>query len=421
MKLEREPRRPPGRPAARRGASLVMVVLTVVALAMLSIGFLTVGLSRSAEQRGMKQELAALYVAQAGLSDAFAALATTNGGDLGTPEAPVAFGGGSYWVERTDLGPSMVSLISSGMALGEGARVELVIQRETDSLFRWGVFGADGVSLSSNARLDAYDSTQGSYASQAVNGQGSNMYALDMCTTGSNGSITLSQNAQIHGSVVPGPESTATVLGNAVVSGSTTSATSLTELPELVVPDFGSQGNLMTANGSTVEIPSGDVEYSQLRVGTNATLTITGPARVVCQDLVLRSGAKIVVDGTNGPVELYVRKSFQMNSGSTIGSLTKKPADVSLLLAGDTSSGGTNLNFGATGTESNCKIWGTIYAPSAEIALKSNFELFGALVAKAVEISSNALVHFDIDLMFGQGANVTFTRVLWRKLPFQQG
>ena len=405
------------RVADRRGISLVMVVLTVVALATLSIGFLTVGLSRSAEQRGMKQELAALYVAQAGLSDSFVDLQQSNGGNLGTADAPVAFANGSYWVERSDLAGGMVSLVSSGISQGVGARVEMVLARESDSLFQWGVFGTNGVTLSSNARLDGYNSSLGTYESQAVNGNGSNQYALSNCTTGSNGSITLSQNAVVHGDVVPGPESTANVIGNATVSGSTASATTLTTLPELVIPTFGSQGNLLTANGSTINIPSGDIEYDQLRVGTNATLYITGPARLVCQDLVLRSGSKIVVDATNGPVELYSHRDFVLNSNTSIASLTKKPADVGIFLGG-TGQGSSTLNLGGAATDSNVKVWATIFAPNAKIDLKSNFELFGALIAKLVNISSQARVHFDADLVFGQGANVTYTRILWRKLAF---
>ena len=52
-----------------------------------------------------------------------------------------------------------------------GHAVELnYLVHKSGGFFQWGAFGAEGIVLDSNARVDSYDSTLGTYDSQAVNG-----------------------------------------------------------------------------------------------------------------------------------------------------------------------------------------------------------------------------------------------------------
>jgi hypothetical protein len=70
--------------------------------------------------------------------------------------------------------------------------------------------------------------------------------------------------------------------------------------------------------------------------------------------------------------------------------------------------------------ESNAKLFGTIYAPSASIVINSNFELFGSLVARAVHLDSNSRIHFDEALLeLDEDEEITFETVAWRQRPFQ--
>ena len=413
--------RPRSGGASRRGASLVAISLAIAALAVLSLGVVSVSLSQAGEQRGSKQDLEALYIAEAGVSDALLELSRGNDGTLGSEQAPLPFGRASYWVERADLGPQMFALTSSAVTNRGGARVEVVLRRESSAFFRWGAFGDQRLTMDSNARVDSYDSSLGPYAAQALNGSGSSAYAREDGDVGSNGNVEMSQNSKVHGDVVPGPTSVATVLGNAVVTGGTTPAPEPTEMPELEIPDFGSSGDLAVANQGVRILPAGDVEYDDLRVGGGGTLIITGPARVVVENLVLRSGARIVVNAAQGPVDLYVHKDFVMNSNTLISSATMKPADVRLHLKSDNIiDPDMNVQLDELGFESNSKLYGTIYAPQASVDIRSNFELFGSLVAKRVNLSSNALVHFDEDLIrSGDDGSGGFTRVCWRELPFR--
>ena len=68
--------------------------------------------------------------------------------------------------------------------------------------------------MDSNSRVDSYDSTLGTYASQQINGVGQQRLSLSNGDVGSNGDIDMSQNSAVHGDAVPGPTATASVTGN---------------------------------------------------------------------------------------------------------------------------------------------------------------------------------------------------------------
>ena len=391
-------------PAGRRGAAIVMVLLVLLSLFGVSLALWTTSLSARSEQRGALAQLSAQYAAEAGVSAAFAELSANPNsavaGVLGSPEEPTALGDAGYWVVRTDGAEGVTSLTATGLGDNRAASIELVVQRVVDAFYTWGAFGDEFLDMSSNARVDSYDSRLGSYAAQAVNGSGSSAYAGSDGDVGSNGSVSMSQNSKVHGDATPGELSTATILGSAEVTGSTASATGVYELPPLVVPSFGTVGNFALANGASQTIASGDVEYTDLSVGKNAVLTIVGPAKVVVSNFALLAGGSVVVDATNGPVELFVRHDFVMNSNTTIASTTYAPKDVKLYLESDNIlDPDLVVELDEVGLKSNSKLYGTIYAPQALVDVRSNFELFGSLVAKRVQLSSNALVHFDEALL----------------------
>ena len=408
-----------GANAERRGAAIVMVMLALLGLFGVSLALWTTSLSARAEQRGALAQLSAEYAAEAGISAAFAELQanpdSAQAGVIGSAEQPNTFGGSNFWVSRQDGGAGVTSFTATGVGENRAASIELVVERAIDAFYVWGAFGDDFLQMSSNARVDSYDSRLGTYASQAVNGSGSSSYASTDGDVGSNGSVTMVQNAKVHGDVTPGENSTAIVLGNAVVTGSTAPATEAYELPELVVPSFGTLGNYALGNGSNQTIASGDVEYTNLTVGKQATLTIVGPARVVVSNFSLLAGGSVVVDASNGPVELYVKNDFVMNSNTSIASTTFAPKDVKVFLESDNIiNPNLVVELDEIGFESNSKLYGTIYAPRAMVDIRSNFELFGSLVAKRVNLSSNSLVHFDEALMFeDESGDVQFQVVGW--------
>lgn len=407
-----------GRRRARSGGVLVLAMFAVSAMAVLAFTVTAVGHSSVGEQKSSNARIAARCEAEAGLGAALFDLSVTGNGSLGSAQAPISYAGGSYWVAATDLGGGFKSLVSTSRSNDLGQRLELVVKRQNTNVFRWATFGDQIVTLASNAHVDAYDSALGTYASQALTGSGSTLHALADGNVGSNGNILAKQNSKVWGSVQPGVSGTASIIGNATVSGSTTPATSPQALPPINWPSFASLGALTVAKNGTLNIPSGNTRYDTTWFNTGSTINITGPATVVFDSLQISSTAKINVNATAGPVAIYVQNNFIMSSNAMIASTTKRPLDVSLILNSDNIIDPDGIvDLDQIDLSSNSQIYGTIYAPNASITVNSNFELFGALIAKKVWLDSNSLLHFDEQLAnIGNNGPGTYSPVCYRVL-----
>jgi hypothetical protein len=171
-----------------------------------------------------------------------------------------------------------------------------------------------------------------------------------------------------------------------------------------------------------VSIPASQRAYDSITVGANRTLTIVGPASFVVGNLTLRSGSRIAVDASHGPVELIVLDNFVMNSNTQIGSTTSRPQDVMLrLLSDNVINPDVRVTLDDVDFDSNSRIYGTIYAPTAAITFDSNFELFGAIIGRSIDIDSNSRFHFDEALIDATASGPpTYETICWRDIPLQE-
>src|SRR5262245_14000688 len=192
----------------RRGTALVfslVAVSTVVVLAASFTRFASMVSSRQAQAVDRKR---AFYLAEAGLAEAYSGLTCGKSGVVGTPEAPALLGDGVFWTSATELAPDLVQLECTGMSGSGRAKLSLVARRGSGSVFVLGMFGDDALSVPAGSRIDAYDSTKGSYASQ----QDKSGAAL-----GSNAAIQVTGTTLLPtvvvGDVTPGPTSSVTVTG----------------------------------------------------------------------------------------------------------------------------------------------------------------------------------------------------------------
>lgn len=403
-----------GRGTERRGSVMMVITMAVTVLGTLSMAILASTGSSSRLTRQVRDETGSMYVAEAGLSEAVYALSQGGDGVLGTAAARLDFGGGEYWVEVQDLGDGVLSLVSTGVDGRAAARVQLVLQNAQPNPWSWGAFGDDGLQMDSNARVDSYDSSLGDYDSQ-VTGNGNDAHAGESGSVGSNQDVTLDSNTAVYGDASPGPAGVATVTGNAVVTGSTAPSVSEFELPTLEIPPVGSSGDWTLSGSSSDSFPAGEHGFDAFRLESSATLTLVGPAVLVCDSFVMDSNSEIIVDATNGPVEIYVRDDFLLNSNALISSLTNIPADVRISLESDNIIDLDDVDF-----DSNSKLYGVLFAPNAHVMINSNFELFGSLVARQVSLDSNSQIHFDealLDLLLDDGEEVQYSQVCWRELP----
>ncbi len=411
---------------SRRGVSLLAVSLLMTGIAVLSLALFTTVDSSGKAQRGARDQVNARYVTEAGLSVAMMNLSSgTPVADLnlGAEQAPVAFGSASYWVDAVDLGGNLYEVTATGVENNVGSQLKLVVREVTDNMFIWAAFGDEGMTMDSNAQVDSYNSTLGTYASQDVNGSGSKSYALSNGNIGSNQDIAVDSNVKVHGDATPGPGGTAQVTGNAIVSGSTVASTEVVEMPPIDLPVLPSMGDIDFDGGSTGPFHSfirlGSYHFGDVEVKTD-DLVVVGPATLVFDNFALLSNAEMWIDATNGPVEIFVVNDFEMNSNTLLAATDYSPANLSVnLLSDNVINPQVNVDLDTVDFDSNAQLYGTLYAPNASVTINSNFALYGSMMARRVHLDSNARVHFD-EALLSSSSNTekTFETVAWRHIPY---
>ena len=401
---------------ARRGSALVMVSIILTGMAMGTL-FMLMSIGSSKREKAADQvKTEATFAAEAALNVSLLDMSTGGTGVLGAAQQE-AFGGAAFNVTATDLGNDLTSLRATATLGTSTSIVEAVVRESVVSIWAYGAFGDESMTMDSNAVVDSYDASQGTYASQEVNGNGNKTYASSGGNVGSNGAITIKQNSTIYGSATPGPSSSTTVLGNATVTGSTAPATATVDMPPLTRPAIPFTGPLNISGGSTQTLPPGDHAFDTLDVGTGGTLVVTGPATLLVGSAELSSNSQFLVDATNGPVTLYVIDDFVLNSNTLMASTTFRPADLSVQLESDNIiDPDLVVDLDDVLLESNAQLFGSIYAPNALIDIDSNFELFGAVVARELHLDSNSKVHFDESLADSSSQNNTVMSIVYSRV-----
>jgi hypothetical protein len=400
----------------RRGSLLLMVCVMLSMTAVLALCMTRLHVTAEKEQHAAQQEIHVELLADAALSRSYVEVMNGRTGVYGTQAAPVAIEGGKAYVTSSTFGAAanLLRLTSTATAGKAEATSELVLKSNVDPRDIWAAFGIDWVNLSSQAKVDSYDSALGTYAAQAVHGAGSNSYALTNGNVGSDGNISMSQNSLIFGNAQAGPGDTTTVIGNAAVSGSTAPMVTAITWPAVTLPVNPANGNTSFNNNATVA--TGTHAYGSTTIGGNVQLSVTGPATLVFDSLTLRTGSSIVVDSTHGPVSIYIANNLVMNSNTTIHALDYKPAGIQVnLLSDNVFDPSVQVALDTVTFNSNSSLYGTIYAPTAAITIDSNFQVYGGIVSRRVDLRSNSRVHFDQALtrVVTPGLPL-FTRVSWR-------
>jgi hypothetical protein len=401
---------------ARRGSLLLMVSMMLAASAVLALCMTRMHLSSAKEQHASQQEVRVELLADAALSRSYVEVQNGRSGVLGSAQAPVTLDGGKAYVTATPFGPSntLLRLDAVGTSGKAKATSELVLKSNADPRDTWAAFGIDYLYLSSQAKVDSYDSALGTYAAQNVNGSGSNSYALMNGNTGSDGNINMSQNSLVFGSAQAGPGYTTAVLGNAAVSGTTAPMLTSITWPPVTLPVNPVAGN--TPFNSNTAVASGTHAYGSTTLGNNVQLTVTGPATLVFDSLTLRTGSSIVVNAAGGPVSIYVVNNLVMNSNTTIHATDYKPAGVQMnLLSDNIFDPNVQVALDTVTFNSNSTLYGTIYAPTAAVIIDSNFEVYGGVIARRVDLRSNSRVHYDQELAhITAPGTALYSRVAWR-------
>ncbi len=379
---------------------MVLTVILVGGLTVLALIFLRIGQQFTSEQLSTVEKTRAAYLAEAGISEALEAIRRGQSGNVGAADAPAYLGGGVMWVVATDLGDGRTQLDSLGMKDGGRAALRVVVDGaagsgggdpgssgSNDAFFTM-FFSNQHLQLDQNVMIDSWDSSLGTYASQASNSQDGFTYAGGAGGAAGNSTIQLDSNVHVFGDVHVGPGQSLGMAANAYVSGSTTPSASTVTLAPITVPAIASSGAYSVANNQTKTIEAGSYHYTSVTQGKSSKLRIIGPATIVMGGYTTGQSATLEVDCTNGPVHVYDTGVWSVDKNYTLGPAPGTPIDASFLI----SSAGT-VQF-----DQGSKISFGFYAPSATIQVDQGAEVWGALVADQVSVDQGTKFHFDENL-----------------------
>jgi hypothetical protein len=251
-----------------------------------------------------------------------------------------------------------------------------------------GVIGLDSLTASGkNVVVDSYDSAAGPY------GTANHGSAADLFSNGGIGLNSVSIFGNVRSALGSVLVNKAFVSGDVRAGGPITNtggtiggtATPNSPSPTIVAPPVPACSPFSGTGGL-----SGKYEYNaatgdlQVSGGKAATLA---PGTYCFHNLALSGGATLTV---SGPV--VIKLTGQLNgSGGSLVNLTKLPSNLQV----ESSYAGANgvvLSGGASGYLS-------VYAPQTSITISGSSPVFGALLGKTLDLSGNAVVHYDTQLV----------------------
>ena len=247
-------------------------------------------------------------------------------------------------------------------------------------LFNNCLFGTSSVTMSGNGIVDSYNSSIAPYSLATAGSNGD---------VGTNGTLTLSGGASVHGDVLIGPDGSTSGVSQTNVTGEVFYSGNDVELPPILLPSYFSgipnSGNLYLPQGkdTTMTIPTGNYYYNNISLSGQAELTISANTHLYVNNDFTTSGQSIIY--TYPGVEIYIGGDGNF-SGQGIINTSGIPSNLQIYgLGSDTSISYSGQN----------DFYGTIYAPEVSISLSGNAAFFGAIVGETIDISGNGSFHYD--------------------------
>lgn len=408
-----------GGKARKRGSALVFSLMLVGIVTVTGMAMLQLHIARGRRQGQATDNKRAIYIAEAGISEAYLAVAQGRTGNIASEDQPARFANGVYWVEAEDGEDGQVALLSTGLCRTGRFSLSVVVERTYDPIASLGMFGGEQVIVGEGAVIDGFDSRKGdppllsTLLASVLNPRGT-------AVVNSNGPATvesaLLNPGYVFGELHPGPGHSVTVEPGSMVSGSTLPRKTVVALPELELPVLTELGDLTIGRGAML-IPAGEYRYGRMGLSRNQKLTIQGPATVVLDHLSIANGGELVVDTTDGVVTLFAAESLRFESGSKVTNVNADSVGFVLLVGAgepvDIDGDGTldeAVNFSPAGTYS-----GFVYAPYTDVVVPSNLHLRGGIVSQSLTLQPGARLSYDAAL---EDADITLSGlprlVAWR-------
>ena len=413
-------------PSAQRGSAILTVLVLAAVTAVISSGFLYRALHEANLATRSHYQTVALNLAEAGIEEALHAanssmLNAANGWSLAsgsTTDYVKSISSGFDLQQATgvvhvriDGAASATPTITSAAVLTFANQPRIVKQIRVGTsapgrLFANSIVSRGQVKFTGSAEIDSYDSSLGNY-NTATN-------RSDRATVASLGTVQVTGSAEIYGYVATAG-STPSVGGAGRIYGTTSPSTPRVD-PSRVRSDFTI--NLVDATAPTgsayalgayalsatsVSLPrAGDVAgangrylYSctSLSLGGTGRLNILGPVDIIVTGGTSIGGsASIAIGGTgavNPSMNLYCSAGIDLRGGG-IRNTTNLATNAAIW---GTKSSGSSQSINVSGTN---PFRGTIYAPNGDISITGSSAVYGAVIAKSVNMAGE--FHYDVRL-----------------------
>ena len=399
----------------QRGAALISSLVLVAGIASLGAGLVQISSVSTRRQNLSLDTTHALYIAEAGLSEAYFAVAQGRSGAIASPAEPAELNGAYYWVEATELGGNRVALQAIGL-YGRGKfSIGITLNRSVNEVAQMGICGLKDVTVGEGSQIRSVNSNldhEGGVVPLAPDD------VPDPVNLRSNGDITIYSpvgvtgpgSTHIQGNVRPGPNGIVDADVGTTITGSQAASMRGMTLPGFTVPKLGgSTGDFSYPTGQSSITLNADIAFDNIEVPAGKTLVLQGPMRVRAENLVVGVGAEVVIDTTGGPVGIYTTGMTTFSPGSILNNIGDDPTQCSLFALATERDKRSQVIMGAKG-----EFKGMIVAPRSTVAVPGDLLITGSIVGEHLFIGNNAVVEFAEDLRDGgYGIKMTPTMVSW--------
>jgi len=402
----------------RAGSSLVLVVVIVVALLVTGGGLLSLGLQGRMQGIRAGSEMKARSAADAGLTAALARMnrmletRTWSQSELvdsdvsGTlPNSGTTF---NYDIAATgeSLKKPEFTVTSVSRVRQMHAGVSAVVALK--GLFESAILAQQRISLSPGSTVDGFNSADPTDTDADLK-----MGTLSTVAD----SIPIGPGTLINGDVFVGVGGDpGTVIGaGGTITGGTYPLIIEPEQPVITIPPLPNIGTALDAKGTTIELtPAASGTYSSITLGqasgVSGILEITGGQVKlhITGNIDLGQGCELIIDPDSSLI-LYVDGDICADNS---GGLNNQAGDIKAFQIYAT--GGTEQTFDL---KAKSRIFGTIYAPQANITIYPNAEICGAIVGKNVLFKSGCTFYYDEALrdVSIEEEGVRFVVARWRE------
>jgi len=363
----------------------------------------------------------ALEIAETGLARAMYELELNQDLDSveGIGNVGGEFAGGRYDVNATPVGTKFFCFRALGR-IGDVRREIEMIAVGPETIYGERAISAKGqMTIGGVFSIDSYDSSLGTYASQATHSDAHGTYANENAKVSSNGNMDAGPSAVIRGDALLGPGGTLTVHANTYFTGSQYNLPQPITLPDPPLQDFVNaynnnvNGSWTATNGSPVYDPV----TKSLLVEGQTVLTLS-PGTYFFSSLTLSGGATIVV---TDKTKIYLVGNFSFAGGGIVNQ-TNRPENLEIVahpyaVPQDYVPPEDPIGILTGGSQAAA----AVYAPGFDLTLSGSGGFKGAVIGGDVNISGIDF-HFDESLLDAEGMISKpgrirkFERVAWREI-----